>query len=158
MAIQITPLPLFLENQKPQNQNDPEFTIVGMGNIREEKKSRKPVFPNKLQYAKMKQIPAKKCFKSYLPELNKKPLPKDFTKSLKKGFCLKGKNKETSCTGDSGAPAFWHNNNGERKFIFSTELAKSSLLWVKKRFPSFQKKYSRPLSTKRVISESILTR
>ena len=113
MAIQITPLPLFLENQKPQNQNDPEFTIVGMGNIREEKKSRKPVFPNKLQYVKMKQIPAKKCFKSYLPELNKKPLPKDFTKSLKKGFCLKGKNKETSCTGDSGAPAFWHNNNGE---------------------------------------------
>ena len=45
----------------------------------------------------MKQYPAKKCFQAYFPKLKNKPLPKDFTESLEKGFCLKGINKETPC-------------------------------------------------------------
>ena len=48
-----------------------------------------------------------------LPKLKNKPLPKDFKETIKKGFCLKGKNKETPCSGDSGAPAFWYDKKGE---------------------------------------------
>ena len=106
--------PICLDNYVPQDQKDPEFTIVGMGRIRQiSKKSPKPIDPNKLQYAKMKVVPAKKCFKSYHPKLKNKPLPEDFTESTKRGFCLKGMKKETPCAGDSGAPAFWYDKKGE---------------------------------------------
>ena len=107
--------PICLDNFKPYppNQTNPEFTIVGMGLIREENNSQKPTHPSKLQFAKLKQVPAKKCLRTYLPKLKNKPLPKDFKESIKKGFCLKGKNKETPCSGDSGAPAFWYDKKGE---------------------------------------------
>ena len=107
--------PICLDDYKPYppDQTNPEFTIVGMGQIREKSNSTKPIHPNKLQFAKLKQFPAKKCLHLYLPKLKNKPLPKDFGESIKKGFCLKGKNKETPCTGDSGAPAFWYNKKGE---------------------------------------------
>ena len=75
--------------------------------------SPKPIRATKLQFAKMKQYPTKKCFQAYFPKLKNKPLPKDFTESLEKGFCLKGINKETPRIGDSGAPAFWYNKKGE---------------------------------------------
>ena len=107
--------PICLDNFKPYppDQTNPEFTILGMGRIREENNSQKPTHPIKLQFAKLKQVPPKKCLTTYWPKLKNKPLPKDFNESIKKGFCLKGKNKETPCGGDSGAPAFWYDKKGE---------------------------------------------
>ena len=107
--------PICLDDFKPYPPEDtnPEFTIIGMGQIKEQGNSSKPIRATKLQFAKMKQYPTKKCFQAYFPKLKNKPLPKDFTESLEKGFGLKGINKETPCIGDSGAPAFWYNKKGE---------------------------------------------
>ena len=66
----------------PPEGTNPEFTIIGMGQIKEQGNIPKPICATKLQFAKMKQYPAKKCFETYFPKLKNKPLPKDFTESI----------------------------------------------------------------------------
>ena len=84
-------------------ESNEDITIIGMG---ERKKNNKG--PIKLRYAKMKQINGRQCYKKWHP---RKPLPKDFSSIEDRGFCVRGKNKETICNGDSGSPAIWKYKN-----------------------------------------------
>ena len=80
-----------------------------MGNVN--KNGKKPLI---LQYAKVKQITAKKCYKKWFP---KKKIPKSLSNDEKRGFCVRGDNKELVCHGDSGSPAVWKNKNGVEVLI-----------------------------------------
>ena len=86
------------------NSNE-DITIIGTG---DRKKNDKAL--SKLHYAKMKQMNGRKCYKKWFP---RKPIPKDFATIEDRGFCVKGKNKETICNGDSGSSAIWKYKNVE---------------------------------------------
>ena len=47
----------------------------------------------------------------------KKKIPKSFSKDDKRGFCVRGDNKQLICQGDSGSPAVWKNKNGVEYLI-----------------------------------------
>ena len=57
--------PICLDDFKPYPPEDtnPEITIIGMGQIKEQGNSPKPIRATKLQFAKMKQYPAKNVSK-----------------------------------------------------------------------------------------------
>ena len=54
-----------------------------------------------------------------------------------RGFCVKGKNKELTCVGDSGAPAIWYNKSGTAYLIgisyFSQNYCGRVRLWSGKK-------------------------
>ena len=102
----ICPICLMSNNMPTLNQ---DITIVGMGNVN--KNGKKPLI---LQYAKVKQITAKQCYKKWFP---KKKIPKSLSNDEKRGFCVRGDNKELVCHGDSGSPAVWKNKNGVEVLI-----------------------------------------
>ena len=93
-------------NMPPLNE---DVTIVGMGHISKNRKN-----PSKLQHAIVKQITAKKCFKKVYPM---KKIPENLSNVENQGFCVRGKNKELLCEGDSGSPAIWKNKNGVEYLI-----------------------------------------
>ena len=102
----VCPICLMPNNMPTLNQ---DITIVGMGKTK--KNGKKPLT---LQFATVKQITGKQCFKKWYP---KKEIPKTISNEEKKGFCIRGNNKELVCHGDSGSPAVWKNKNGVEYLI-----------------------------------------
>ena len=86
-----------------------DITIVGMGEVNKHGEK-----PSTLQYATVKQLTGKRCFKNRYP---KKKIPNSFSNDEKRGFCVRGDNKELICQGDSGSPAVWKNKNGVEYLI-----------------------------------------
>ena len=97
----VCPICLMPNNMPTLNQ---DITIVGMGKTK--KNGKKPLT---LQFATVKQITGKQCFKKWYPN---QEIPKTLSNEEKKGFCIRGNNKELVCHGDSGSPAVWKNKNG----------------------------------------------
>ena len=116
-----------------------DITIVGMGKVN--KNGKKPLT---LQYATVKQLTGKQCFKKWFP---KKKIPKSLSNEEKRGFCVRGDNKELACHGDSGSPAVWKNKNGVEYLIGVAFLAQKNCgrLWMesKKGLPKKSVKPSR---------------
>ena len=116
-----------------------DITIVGMGDVN--KNGKKPLT---LQYATVKQITGKQCFKKWNP---KKKIPKSFSNEQIRGFCVRGDDKELICHGDSGSPAVWKNKNGVEYLIGVAFLAQKNCgrLWMesKKGLPKKSVKPSR---------------
>ena len=125
-------------NMPPLNE---DVTIVGMGHISKNRKN-----PTKLQYALVKQITANQCFKKVYPM---KKIPENLSNVENQGFCVRGKNKELLCEGDSGSPAIWKNKNGVEYLIgiafFGQDDFKCgrSLMWSQKVLPKISVQPSR---------------
>ena len=94
-------------------ESNEDITIIGMG---KRKKNDNDI--TKLQYAEMKKINGRQCYKKWYP---RKPLPKDFSSIEDRGFCVRGQNKETICSGDSGSPAIWKYKNEDYLIGILTE-------------------------------------
>ena len=102
---------------------DQDITIVGMG-----VKNKKGKKPSKLQYANVKRISSQECIKKWYPrEQLGNPNSLKNNNYDKKGFCIRGKNKEILCKGDNGSPAIWKTEDGEAFLIGIAALTDSAL-------------------------------
>ena len=127
-GMSVCPICLMPNIMPPLNQ---DITIVGMGKIKNKSNKNKH---SRLQYATVKEITAKECFKKFW---RREPVPENLSSNKElKGFCIRGGNKELICDGDSGAPAIWKNKNGVEYLIgiafFSHKKCGRTLMWSQK--------------------------
>ena len=89
--------------------------IIGWGHIDEN--NTKPTF---LQNAQVNILPNELCYEKQNNSRKRK--------NFNNGFCVIGKNKETTCQGDSGSPVIWEDPTNNRAYLVGIAISKATPL------------------------------